>query len=364
MSPAGLRAEDGYELWLRYRPVTDAAVRDEYRRSLSGVIVQGSSPTLRAAASELGRGLAGLLGAAVPLVPEPTRDGVLVAGTPAGSPLIAALDLGPELRRAGREGFVLRSLPVRGRRATVIAANSDVGVLYGAFHLLRLVQTQQPIGALSLVSAPRLRHRLLNHWDNLDRTRRARLRGLLAVGLAQAPRLPGPALHGLRARQRLDRRQRHRDHERQRQRDQPHLRMAGEGRSARVGLPTLRDPCLPDRSLQRADRDRWAEDSRPARPRGRGVVEAQGRRDLRAHPGLRRLPGEGQLRGPAGPAGLQAQPRRRRERARRRCRSARRHRDVAGLRLLERGRPTTATSRPTTSSSRSTGRSGRTCWCR
>jgi alpha-glucuronidase len=168
---AGLaRAEDGYELWLRYRPVADAAVRDAYRRSLSGLIVQGSSPTLRAAASELGRGLAGLLGTTAPLASDPTRDGVLVAGTPASSSLVATLDLGTELGRAGREGFVLRSMRVRGRRATVIAANTDVGVLYGAFHLLRLLQTQQSLEGLAVVSAPRLRHRLLNHWDNLDRT--------------------------------------------------------------------------------------------------------------------------------------------------------------------------------------------------
>ncbi len=166
---------------------------------------------------------------------------------------------------------------------------------------------------------------------------RARLRRLLALGLAEAARLHGPALSRLRARERLDRHQRQRDHERQRQRHQPHRRVAREGGGARLRLPALRHPRLPDGPLQRADRDRRPQDRRPARPRGGRVVDAQGRRDLPLHPGLRRLPGEGQLRGPAGAAGLQAQPRRRRQRARRRARPARRHRDVAGLRLLERG---------------------------
>ena len=55
---------------------------------------------------------------------------------------------------------------------------------------------------------------------------RARLRGLLALGLAEAARLPRPALHGLRARQRLARHQRHGDHQRERQRHQPHARVA------------------------------------------------------------------------------------------------------------------------------------------
>jgi alpha-glucuronidase len=167
---AGASAEDGYELWLRYRPVSDTALRAHYRATLSGLLLEGSSPTLQAAAGELATGLSGLLGTEFPLVHAPERDGLLVAGTPASSPLVAALDLGAELRPAGAEGFVLRSMPVRGRRATVIAANTDVGVLYGAFHLLRLVETQQRVDALAVVSAPRLRYRVLDHWDNLSRT--------------------------------------------------------------------------------------------------------------------------------------------------------------------------------------------------
>ncbi len=36
------------------------------------------------------------------------------------------------------------------RRPVVIAANDDVGVLYGVFHFLRLLQTQQPLGNLNI----------------------------------------------------------------------------------------------------------------------------------------------------------------------------------------------------------------------
>jgi alpha-glucuronidase len=42
--------------------------------------------------------------------------------------------------------------------------------LYGSFHLLRLLQTNEPIASLHIVSSPRLKLRLLNHWDNLNRT--------------------------------------------------------------------------------------------------------------------------------------------------------------------------------------------------
>ena len=160
---AGARAEDGYELWLRYRPLAARPVITE-------VAMGTGSPTLRAARDEVARGLRGMLGEDVPLVDAVTRDGALVAGTPAGSAAVAALDLGPDLGRAGDEGFVIRSTRVAGKRATVIAANTDVGVLYGAFRFLQLLQTGRAVGALSLVEAPRLRHRVLDHWDNLNRT--------------------------------------------------------------------------------------------------------------------------------------------------------------------------------------------------
>lgn len=163
-------AEDGYDLWLRYPAVEDAALLRQYRAALSRVVVQGESPTLRVAREELATGLAGMLGAPVPLGASVEGDGALVAGTPAGSPLIASLPLAAELARVGEEGFVIRPAQIGGRRVIAIAANRDVGVLYGAFALLRQLQTRRPVEQWATVSSPRIQHRLLNHWDNLDRT--------------------------------------------------------------------------------------------------------------------------------------------------------------------------------------------------
>ena len=50
----------------------------------------------------------------------------------------------------------------------MVAGNTDVGVLYGAFELLRALTREVPLAELSLDSAPRIRRRVLNHWDNLD----------------------------------------------------------------------------------------------------------------------------------------------------------------------------------------------------
>lgn len=61
-------------------------------------------------------------------------------------------------------------------------------MLYGAFHFLRLLQTGQSIERLSLESSPRARVRILNHWDNLDRTVE---RGYAGFSLWNWHKLPG-----------------------------------------------------------------------------------------------------------------------------------------------------------------------------
>jgi alpha-glucuronidase len=170
LSASLARAEDGYELWLRYRPVSDGTLRASYRDAITSLAFPGSSPTLTAARSELRRGLRGVLDEDVPLADDVAQDGILVVGTPESSPSIAGLDLETDLGRAGDEGFVIRSMPVRGRRAIVIAARSDIGVLHGAFRLLRMLQTGERLDDLALVEGPRVQLRVLNHWDNLDRT--------------------------------------------------------------------------------------------------------------------------------------------------------------------------------------------------
>jgi alpha-glucuronidase len=145
-------AEDGYDLWLRYRPLPAAQ-----RPVLPTIAPSADTPTLKIARAELQRGLDGLVGGA------PTSDGPsILLGTPAGSPAVAALNL--PLKGAGEEGYLIRTVG----KTTVIAGNSDVGVLYGVFAYLRLVQTGQGVDKLDLLSAPKVNHRLLNHWDNLD----------------------------------------------------------------------------------------------------------------------------------------------------------------------------------------------------
>lgn len=170
VSNAPRTSEDGYELWLRYRRVDDAPLREMYRNAITQVVFPAASPTLRVAREELLRGLAGLLETDVVPSDGVSQDGALLCGTPQSAPQIADLRLDAELAAFGAEGYAILNQEVSGKESIVIAASADVGVLYGVFHFLRLMQTHQPLDELRISSKPKLQLRMLNHWDNLDRT--------------------------------------------------------------------------------------------------------------------------------------------------------------------------------------------------
>ncbi|MFI5256437.1 MAG: alpha-glucuronidase family glycosyl hydrolase [Gemmatimonadales bacterium] len=163
-------AEDGSELWLRYRQTPDVARLAEYRSRAGAVVMSGDSPTLEVARDELLRGLRGILGEPVAVAGTFAGSGVVVVGTARSSSYIAALPLAGELPALGRDGFLLRATTVNGRRAIVVAANTDIGVLYGVFALLREMQIGRDIDDLHVRSVPTIELRMLDHWDNLDRT--------------------------------------------------------------------------------------------------------------------------------------------------------------------------------------------------
>ena len=186
--PLQSRAEDGYELWLRYRQPSDPARLAEYRRQITGVVLPTATPTQSAAREELFRGLHDLLARDLPGVTDATGGDVIVAGTPRSSTIIAALPIGRDLRALGAEGYLVRSMTVQGKRSIVIAANSDIGVLYGVFAFLRQLQFARPVGSLALASAPKIKLRMLDHWDNLNRSVE---RGYAGPSLWEWDSLPG-----------------------------------------------------------------------------------------------------------------------------------------------------------------------------
>ncbi|MCJ2184324.1 alpha-glucuronidase [Novosphingobium sp. 1949] len=137
------RANDGYELWLP--PANDPAANLD-------IATLGTGATLDIAAGELHRDLA-----TAPL------------------PILLATNLRPELAALklpgaalGREGYVVRRATVAGRAVILVSGNTETGVLYGAFALIRAARTGADLTTIALQSAPKVAVRVLDHWDNLD----------------------------------------------------------------------------------------------------------------------------------------------------------------------------------------------------
>lgn len=174
LCPVMATAEDGYDLWLRYRPL-DAAEGDAVA-AFAGTIIGPRSPSPPAAAAigELQRGLSAMLSPARVSLSSPgdateeTGAGAILLGTPDSVAAIRRLQL--PLQQLGREGFVVRAIAVDDRPTLVVAANADSGLVYGVFALLRMLQTGMSPADLDIVEAPKTHLRLLDHWDNLDRS--------------------------------------------------------------------------------------------------------------------------------------------------------------------------------------------------
>lgn len=164
-----VKAENGYDLWLRYKPITDQTIGNNYRSSIRELVIEGNSPTIQIAKKELSVALLGLLNINIRQVKNVQAGGTLIVGTSINLKSVPGLNLEENLKGAGNEGFIIRNIRIKGKSCTVISANTDIGVLYGVYHYLRLLQTQQPVNSLNIVSSPKLKLRLLNHWDNLNR---------------------------------------------------------------------------------------------------------------------------------------------------------------------------------------------------
>ena len=364
-APGNLPDETGADLWLRYPKVTLPARLAEYQAAFVHVVSTGGGASTKAATDELVQGLSGLTGTSVTLAATVQGAGSVVVGTPTTSPLIAALPLASELSALGPEGYLVRATEIQGQSVIAVAANTELGVLYGSFALLRQLATHGAIAKLSLSGSPKIKNRLLNHWDNLNGTVE---RGYAGNSLWNWSDLPGTlspryidyaranasigingtVLNNVNA-------------------DAQILTAAYIAKVA-----ALADVFRPygikvylSGALQRTDRARRPQHRRSRGRCGSSMVGRQGRRDLHGDPRLRRLPGQGQLRGPARARTTYSAP----TPTAPTCWPTRwpPHGGIVMWRAFvysTRSRGPIASSRPTTSSSRSTASSTPTCWSR
>ncbi len=155
--------EDGYRLWLKYDLIEDNAQRQQYSHTLQSLFIAPQSDTTRIIQHELKIASHGLL--SQPIKPAANAKQASLLMLKSDSPELKQFKIHHDLNKLGQEGYLLHSTADQ----MLIIANSDIGLLYGTFDLLRRIQTGQSLNKLDHIEIPKIQLRMLNHWDDLDR---------------------------------------------------------------------------------------------------------------------------------------------------------------------------------------------------
>jgi len=156
-------AEDGYELWLRYKSIENKEIKNEYSAYLKNIKLTGNSETINAIQYELTLACKGLLHF-TPEYNNKDKAQHLIIGL--SESFTDKFENGIT-NQLGEEGFAIKKLK---NGKVYIVSNSETGLLYGVFRFVRLLQQEVSLKEIEFIDFPKTKLRLLNHWDNLNRT--------------------------------------------------------------------------------------------------------------------------------------------------------------------------------------------------
>ncbi len=164
------QSPNGYDLWLGNSKITDVSRVNEYLQFAKSIYFQEGSETLSVAKKELTAGLQKMISQESQFTNLPNPNSTFIVSTKYRLESELAKKLSSDFDRINTEGFILKTIENNGRQIIVLSAQEDIGILYGVFRLLHLMRTEQSLTEINLVDSPKIDIRMLNHWDNLDRT--------------------------------------------------------------------------------------------------------------------------------------------------------------------------------------------------
>ena len=163
-------AQADYKLWLQYKKIQDSKLASEYKSKINGFFALGNSPTIQATSKELQSGLSSLLDTKIQTQQDINGENTLVFGSKSSLNEDIIKNLKNELDQVNNEGYIIKTFSLNNKNHILITGNTDIGVLYGVFNFLKLLQTNKSIKNLNIVDSPKINIRMLNHWDNLNGT--------------------------------------------------------------------------------------------------------------------------------------------------------------------------------------------------
>ena len=137
------------QLWLKYDKKQDAGNR-AFVQTVKFCGFDTKAAVVANAWKELQRGVSGMLG----IVPALAGDGT------ENPKMVIALDT----ETVKKEGYRIFC----NDGCLKLEAADENGVLYGVFHVLRLIAMEQPLSKVTILCEPDNPMRMYNHWDNMD----------------------------------------------------------------------------------------------------------------------------------------------------------------------------------------------------
>lgn len=166
-----IKAENGYELWLRYRAAGNESLRSHYDSIMTKVYISNNTgKTGEVIKDELERATLSIVGHLPEFVD--IKD---------GPSLIIDCD------NMNSDGFSIKSESIVGKSVNKIIGENPIGALYGLYTYLREIQQNKRLDNLDILQHPLISRRVLNHWDNLNGTIE---RGYAGYSLWNWERLP------------------------------------------------------------------------------------------------------------------------------------------------------------------------------
>ena len=144
-----LQAQKGYHLWLDYSAYADSNLLKGHKL---GYYFNTDDSIARSAKKEFQKA-----------VFELTNQIAIPQGEKKAHWLFISQSTNENIKK---EGFHLYS----NDNQIIVEAKDSKGLLYGTFKLINLIQRGESLKGLDLLSNPKIALRMLNHWDNLDRT--------------------------------------------------------------------------------------------------------------------------------------------------------------------------------------------------
>ncbi|MFC4477248.1 alpha-glucuronidase family glycosyl hydrolase [Flavobacterium chungangensis] len=163
-------AQKDYKLWLQYNAVSNSIMASEYKSNLRGIVVLGNSETIKIAEKEIKTGFSDMLGNILEVKSDVKGENNLIVSSESNLNIELKNQLKSDFDKINEEGFIIKSISFKNKKQIIITGKNDISVLYGVFNFLRILQTNTSVKNLNIVDSPKTNIRILNHWDNLDRT--------------------------------------------------------------------------------------------------------------------------------------------------------------------------------------------------